>query len=117
MPKETLVIYYNPRCEKCRTAKSTLESNGETCTIVEYLQTPPTKKELVVLLKKLGKEPIDIIRKKEPIFKEYFAGKKLSNDQWIEAIIKYPILMERPIVVKGKKAWIARSEAVLGEIK
>lgn len=113
---ESLIIYYNPRCGKCRTAKSSLEENGYTCEIMEYLQTPPSKKELKDILKKMGKKPLDIIRTKEDIFKEKFAGKTLSDEQWIDAILKYPILLERPIVVKGNKAWIARSEEAIQAI-
>lgn len=115
--KETLIIYYNPRCGKCRIAKATLEEAGKTCALVEYLQTPRTAKELTALLKKLGKKPLEIIRTKEDIFKEKYAGKNLSDEKWIEAIVKYPILLERPIVVKGKKAWIARSDEALDAIK
>jgi arsenate reductase (glutaredoxin) len=114
--KETLIIYYNPRCGKCRTAKNALEEAGNNCEIIEYLNTPPDAKELKSILKKLGKKPLEVIRTKEPIFKELFAGKTLTDDQWIEAIEKYPILLERPIVVMGNKAWIARSPETLEEI-
>ena len=76
--------------------------------VVEYLKTPPTQKEIIELLKMLGMKAVDLVRKKEPLFLEKYEGKKLTEAQWIKAMAQNPILIERPIIVKGKKAIIGR---------
>ena len=75
---------------------------------MEYLKTPPTTDELKALLKKLGLSVQEIIRKKEPLFIEKYKDKKLSDEKWIAVLVKNPVLIERPIVVKGNKAVIGR---------
>lgn len=114
--KETYVIYYNAKCGKCRTAKSALESAHVACEITEYLKEVPDKKTLKNLFALLGKKPLEVIRKKEDIFKNTYAGKTLSDDQWIDAIIEHPILLERPIIVSRNKAWVARDPDTLQAI-
>jgi len=101
-------IYHNPRCRKSRETLELITNNGMDPEIILYLDTPPTKKELKEILDLLGIEPTDLLRKSEPIFKENYKGKELSNAKWIEAMIKHPKLIERPIVIKGKKAIIGR---------
>lgn len=76
--------------------------------VIEYLKTPPSEKELKNILQKLGLKAEEIIRKKEPLFLEKFSGKKMTEGQWIKILSKNPILIERPIVVKGNKAVIGR---------
>jgi len=75
---------------------------------VEYLNNPPNKIELKEVLKKLGMKPGQIIRKGEAIFKENYKGKSYTDEEWIEIMANNPILMERPIVVKGNKAVMGR---------
>ena len=103
-----MVIYYNPRCSKCREALALLEETNCEIEIREYLKEPPTRKELKELLKKLKVTPLDLVRKSESIYTEQFAGKKLTAEQWITVLIKNPILIERPIVINGKTAIIGR---------
>ena len=76
--------------------------------IIEYLNTPPSKSELDEILKMLGLEPLDLIRKGEKIFKEKFKGKDNNRQEWIEIMVENPILIERPIVVSNGKAVIGR---------
>lgn len=76
--------------------------------IIEYLEQVPTADELKLILKKIGLKAEQIVRKKEPVFKEHYEGKKISNAAWIKIICSNPILLERPIVIKGDKAIIAR---------
>lgn len=116
MSNNAYVIYYNPKCGKCRTAKTALESAHMECEITEYLKEVPDKKTLKNLFALLGKKPLDVIRKKEDIFKDKYAGKNLSDDQWIDAIIQHPILLERPIIVGKNKAWVARDPETLQHI-
>jgi arsenate reductase (glutaredoxin) len=103
-----MIIYYNPRCSKCREAKELLEENHCDFEIRDYLAVPPGKKELKELIDKLGCKPMDIVRTKEPLFQEKFAGKKLSAAQVIKILSENPILIERPIVVDGEKAIVGR---------
>lgn len=105
---EKVIIYHNPRCTKSRETLALLEKKKAKPEIVEYLKTPPTATELKSVLKKLGLNVQEIIRKKEPLFIEKFKNKKLSDEKWIDALVKNPVLIERPIVVKGNKAVIGR---------
>jgi len=101
-------IYHNPRCRKSRETLALIKSAGQSVDVILYLEDMPSKKELKETISYLGIEPEDLIRKGEKIFKEEFKGKSLTASQWIDAMIKHPKLMERPIVIKGKKAIIGR---------
>lgn len=103
-----MIIYYNPRCSKCRDALRLLEANNCEIEIREYLKTPPTKKELKELLKKLKLKPFDLVRTSEPLYVRKFADKQLTNEQWITALVKNPVLIERPIVINEETAIIGR---------
>lgn len=107
--KSTVTIYHNPRCGKSRDTLAILQEKGIEPGIVEYLKAPPTKEELRSILEKLGMKPEQIVRRGEDVYKQKFAGKTLTDEQWLEALAKNPILIERPIVVKGSKAVIGRS--------
>ena len=109
-------LIHNPRCSKSRQAKELLEKKGVEFEVREYLKNELSENELSEILNKLGKEPQDILRKGEPVFKEKFKGKDLSNDQWIEAMVEFPKLIERPIVVDGNKAIIGRPPANVKEL-
>lgn len=101
-------IIHNPRCQKSRQTLALLESNGVTPDIVLYLEDHLTENDLKGLLKKLKIKASDLLRKGEKVYKEKYKGKELSEDDWIKAMVEYPKLIERPIVVKGKKAIIGR---------
>lgn len=101
-------IYHNPRCSKSRNSYNLLEEKGLDFETIEYLKTPITKEELKGVLIKLGIAAEDLIRKGEKDYKDNFKGKTLSEDEWIDAMLTYPKLIERPIVVKGDKAVIGR---------
>lgn len=101
-------IYHNPRCRKSRETLALIQQAGKSVEIVEYLKDMPGKDELKSVLDLLGLQPSDILRKGEAIFKEQFKGKTLTEDQWLDAMIAHPKLMERPIVVEGKKAVLGR---------
>jgi arsenate reductase (glutaredoxin) len=109
-------IYHNTRCGKSRCALQEIEVLGKPFEVIEYLKNPPNEVELRHLLTLLGKKPLEIIRQKELVFQENFKGKVFSDDEWIRIIIENPILMERPIVVSGDKAWIARDPESLEAI-
>ncbi len=108
---EKLIIYHNPRCTKSRETCELIRlrrTKGLAAEVVEYLKTPPTEKELKGLLKKLGMKAEELVRKKEILFSKKFSKKKYSESEWIKILSKNPILIERPIIVKGKKAVIGR---------
>jgi arsenate reductase (glutaredoxin) len=109
-------IYHNPRCSKSRDALFIIQSSSSEVQVVEYLKTSPNEEELRDLLKKLNMKPYDIIRKGENIFKENYKDKQLSDDEWIKVLVENPVLIERPIVVKGDKAVIARPPEKVNEL-
>ncbi len=107
-------IYHNPRCSKSRQTLQLLEEKGEDLTIVKYLEEVPTKKELSEIIQLLGISPMELIRKGETVWKEQYKGKDLNDNQLMDAMISYPKLIERPIVLKNGKAALGRPpEAVL----
>lgn len=106
--KPMITIYHNTRCGKSRCALDILQKKKAEINVIEYLKVPPTEKELKEILKKLGMKAEDILRKKEDLFIKKFSGKKYSENEWIAILVKNPILIERPIVVKGNKAVIGR---------
>jgi arsenate reductase len=101
-------IYHNPRCSKSRQALNLLISHNIEPEIVEYLKTPLSESEIRSLLDMLKISAFDLIRKGEEEYKTLFKGKSLSEDEWIQAMVDYPKLIERPIVVKNKKAILGR---------
>ena len=109
-------IYHNPRCSKSRQTLELLHTKGLEPEIVLYLENSPSKKLLKDILKKLGIKAEQLVRKSEAIFKENYKGKTLTENQWIEALVKHPKLIERPIVINGKKATIGRPPEKVLEI-
>jgi arsenate reductase (glutaredoxin) len=107
MPKFT--ILHNPRCTKSRNALKLLEDKKQSVDIVEYLDKPLSQKDLKDLLAKADFEAIDLIRSKEA--KEFgVVYKDASENDLIKALIKYPKIMQRPVVITAKKATIARDD-------
>ena len=103
-----VTIYHNARCTKSRATLELLEKRGIKPRIVEYLKDTPTAAELKAILRKLGIKPEALVRKGEDVFKQKYAGKQLTDAQWIDAMIADPILIERPIVVTEGEAAIGR---------
>jgi len=101
-------IYHNPRCRKSRETLAIIEKAGVNPEIILYLEDIPTQKALKEILAKLKIPAEALIRKGEAIYKEKFKGKKMTEAQWIKAMVQHPKLIERPIVIKGKKAIIGR---------
>lgn len=102
-------IYHNPRCSKSRQTLQLLQEHGVEPEVVEYLKTPPDKDTLKKLLEDLQLAPRDLMRRKESEYKEYHLDDpSLSDDQLIEAMLKHPKLIERPIVVTEKGVALGR---------
>lgn len=117
MPIKTKTkVFYNPKCSKCRTAVCELEKAGEELEIIEYLKTPPTAKELKQILVKLHIKPKELVRTTEELYKKNFADKKFSDEEWVQIMIENPILIQRPIIIKGTKAVVGRSQETIDDI-
>ncbi len=108
-----VTIYHNPRCGKSRQTLALLRERGIEPRIVEYLVTPPDAAKLKELLGQLGLTPKQLLRGKEAA--EFGLNKPgLSDDQIVKGMVDHPIVIERPIVVNGKKAALGRPpESVL----
>jgi arsenate reductase (glutaredoxin) len=108
-------IYHNPRCSKSRETLKLIEAQGVQPEIIEYLKQPPTAAELQDILNKLGLQPRELMRTKEAEYKESgLDDTSLSDAELIEAMIRIPKLIERPIVLANDKAAIGRPpESVL----
>ncbi len=103
-----LTFYHNPRCSKSRQTLKIAENSGEEINLINYLVTPPTEDELKDIVEKLGLPVEYIVRKNESIFKEKYKGKDISENEWYKILVENPILIERPIVMKGDKAVLGR---------
>lgn len=105
----SVIIYHNPRCSKSRKTLELLEEHQQQPQVIEYLKTPPDAKTLKQLLVKLGISARDLLRSKEEEYNLAGLGNQnLSEDEIIAAMIKFPKLIERPIVVFGDKAILGR---------
>lgn len=115
---DSIKIYHNPRCSKSRETLALLQEKGITPTVVEYLTTPPSVAEIEKLLKMLGfTDARQLMRTKEDIYKELkLADNDITQAQLIQAMHDNPKLIERPIVVKGKKAKLGRPPEQVLEI-
>lgn len=104
-----LTIYHNPRCSKSRAALSLLQGAGHAPHVVRYLETPPTEAELGELLRLLKMSPRDLVRRSEAVFNDLgLDDDSLADEQLLAAMAAHPELIERPIVVAGERAIIAR---------
>ena len=111
-----ITIYHNPMWSKSRKSVEILKEEKIDFEIIEYLKKAPTLKELKSLIEKLSLNPIDLIRKKDKLFKELQIDAINESEKILDIITKNPKLLERPIVVKGEKAIIARPPELLYDI-
>jgi arsenate reductase len=102
----TVTIYHNPRCTKSRQTLELLRGRGIEPTIIEYLKTPPNAAELKKLLARLGITPRQLLR--ATVAREAGIAATLDGDALIQAMVKHPVVIERPIVVNGGKAALGR---------
>jgi len=103
-----MIIYHNPRCSKSRQTLQLCEEAGSEIEVVEYLKTPLDEVILRDLLNKLDKSVHEVVRTKEEVYSQLNLSSESTEEEIIAAIIKYPVLLERPIVVKDDKAVIGR---------
>ncbi len=105
----SISIYHNPRCSKSRQTLELLRDNATEPQIIEYLKTPPDAATLGQLLDMLGLQPRELMRRKEKEYKASGADNPdLSREELIELMVRFPKLIERPIVVSNGKAALGR---------
>jgi arsenate reductase len=116
MPAEDVTVWFNPRCSKARGARDLLTDQGVTSSLYDYLRESPSKAELEDVMKKLGiDDPREMMRTGEPAYAELDLA-KADRDELLDAMAGHPILIERPIVILGAKAVIARPPERLLEL-
>jgi arsenate reductase len=109
-------MYFNPKCSKCRTADAILKEAGVEAELVRYLDTPPTRAELSGLMAMLGiTDPRQMMRTGEADYRQLGLA-TAGPDQLLEAIVAHPILLERPIFIRGDRAVIARPPERVSEL-
>jgi arsenate reductase len=109
------VIYHNPRCTTSRKTLELLRDNGLEPTIVEYLKTPPSRADLVAMIRDAGIDVRSAVRKRESLYTELDLA-EATDDQLLDAMAEHPILIERPFVLTPKGTRLARPVDTVREI-
>ncbi len=101
-------IYHNPRCRKSRETLNIIQNHGIEPEVVLYLETPPSRQEIREVLAKLHMRAEDLVRKEEKLYKDEYKDRQLSEEEWVNILADNPKLIQRPVVINGKKAIIGR---------
>ncbi|MCQ4035045.1 ArsC/Spx/MgsR family protein [Kaistella montana] len=101
-------VLHNNTCSKSRAILEHLDENNVPFEIIDFIENPLSEIELKTVLKKLNTDVQGLIRKNEVLFKEKFADKEFTDDEWIKVLAENPSLIQRPILIKGNVAMIAR---------
>ncbi|MEZ0352155.1 arsenate reductase (glutaredoxin) [Mycobacterium sp. pR1184] len=109
------VIYHNPKCSTSRKTLELLRDNGLEPTVVQYLKTPPSRAELVKMIRDAGIDARTAVRKRESLYAELGLA-DASDDELLDAMAEHPILIERPFVVTDKGTRLARPIDAVHEI-
>ncbi len=114
---QKITVYEKPTCTTCRKVAKALTENGVDFEKVNYYIKPFSKTKLKTLLKKGGLKPSEVLRKNEQVYKKLkFKEKNYKEEQILDLMIKYPDLVQRPIVEKGKKVILARPPEKINEL-
>jgi len=112
-----ITIYQKPTCSTCRSVYEALKASGVDFDAVDYYVDPIPREKLIELVRKMGVRPAVLLRVKEPIYQTLgLADRTLSDDEVIDLLVKYPDLLQRPIVEHGEQAILARPAERLREI-
>ena len=111
-----ITIYHNPRCSKSRECTTFFEASNKDVEIINYMKTPFTIDSLSEVIALLAIKPIELVRTTEKIWKENYKGKEMNDSDIIKAMVAEPKLIQRPILVNGNKAVIARPLEKINEI-
>lgn len=109
------VIYHNPRCSTSRKTLDLLRDNGIDPTVIQYLKTPPSRAELVTMIRDAGIDVRTAVRKRESLYADLGLA-DASDDELLDAMAEHPILIERPFVVTPKGTRLARPIDAVREI-
>ncbi len=110
-------FYHNPKCKISRQVLDDLRSKvSEEIVVIDYIKNKFTHQQIEYLLRLLNIEPMDIVRKKEPVFISQLKNKKFSREEWIQILVENPKLIERPIVIKGYKGVVCRPPERVDEL-
>jgi arsenate reductase len=109
-------IYHNNSCSKSCSALATLKEKNLEFEIVDYLEDTPSIAELKEITAKLQCKPHDLIRTNEAIYQANFKGMELTDEEWLQVMRENPILIQRPIIINGENASVARSSEAVEKI-
>ncbi|KAA0128316.1 arsenate reductase (glutaredoxin) [Chryseobacterium sp. SN22] len=101
-------VLHNGNCSKSNAVLEYLDENGVPFEIINIVENPLSELEIKTVLKKLNQNVFHIIRKNEKLYLEKFAGKDLSEEEWIKILAENPSLIQRPIIIKGSVAMLGR---------
>ena len=111
-----IVIYHNPMCSKSRESLEILETKKTNHTVIKYLDQTLSAEKLGKIIKLLKIMPIELVRQDEKLWTENFKDLEFTDEELIEVMAKYPILIERPIIINGDKAVIGRPPSKILDI-
>ncbi|MGA7675200.1 MAG: arsenate reductase (glutaredoxin) [Rhizomicrobium sp.] len=112
-----VTIYHNPDCGTSRNALAAIRAAGHEPRIIEYLKTPPTREELKNLIARMNLAVRDVVRKKEPLFRELRLDERdVGEAELLDAMIENPIHINRPIVVTQQAVRLCRPSALVKEL-
>lgn len=109
-------IYHNPRCSKSRAGLLYLEENGYKTEVVNYLKDGLAEADIRSIIEKTGMSAFELVRTQEELYKTDFKGKEISDDEWVSILAANPRLLQRPIVINGKKAVLAQPPEAIEKI-
>lgn len=113
---QDITIWHNPRCSKSRNAINLLEEKNINADVVKYLESTPSVEEIKNVLSLLGMGAKELMRKGEAVYKDLALAEVNDETKLIEAMAQNPILIERPVIIRGNKAVIARPIENLEEL-
>ena len=116
--QEPITIYFNAKCSKSRQALGLIEEQGERYTVVEYLKNPPDRSTLEAMLARLPGPPVELVRTDDPAFRELAVDKEsLATPAAVaDFLVSHPELMQRPVVLRGDRAVIARPPELVARV-
>lgn len=117
MTGKPVTVYEKPTCTTCRKVKKVLLDQGVEFEAIDYFEQPLSVNLLRKLLQNAGIKPSDALRRNEPEYRDYVAGKELTDEQLLKLMVEHPSLIQRPIVARGDRAIIARPIEKLADLK